>query len=108
MKKMSKIGLIAGASSLIATVSYAAPTTAAIQRGLADWVSLVAEILSFVCLAVFIVYTGKFISSNTKGNSDSGEGIKITNGVKNGIMTALVGIGICQAVVIVAQALFIK
>ena len=108
MKNLTKIGLITGALSLMATVSYAAPTQIALQRGLADWVSLVAEILSFVCLAVFIVYTGKFISSNSKGTSDSGEGIKITNGVKNGIMTALVGIGICQAVVIVAQALFIK
>ena len=107
MKKSLKIGLITGALSLVATNVFAAQT-AAVQRGLADWVSLVAEILSFVCLAVFILYTGKFISSVGKGGSDAGENVKVNNGVKNGIMTALVGIGICQAVVIVAQALFAK
>lgn len=80
----------------------------ALQNGLADWVSLVAELLSFVCLAVFIIYTGKFVSSAKSGNAESAENVKVTTGVKNGIMTALVGIGLCQAVIIIAQALFVK
>ena len=107
MRNTFKIGLITGALSMVATNAFAA-STVAVQRGLADWISLVAELLSFVCLAVFIVYTGKYISTNSKGASDSGENVKVNNGIKNGIMTALVGVGLCQAVVIVAQALFIK
>jgi hypothetical protein len=64
--------------------------------------------MSFICLAVFILYTGKYVSSTKSGTADSAEGVKVTTGVKNGIMTALVGIGLCQAVIIVAQALFVK
>ena len=78
-----------------------------LQNGLADWVSLVAELLSFVCLAVFILYTGKYVKTSRQGG-DTAENVKTTAGVRNGIMTALVGIGICQAAVIVAQALFVK
>ncbi|MBR3280323.1 MAG: hypothetical protein IKI57_00555 [Clostridia bacterium] len=78
-----------------------------LQNGLADWVSLVAELLSFVCLAVFILYTGKYVKTSKQGG-DAAESVKTTAGVRNGIMTALVGIGLCQAVVIVAQALFVK
>ncbi len=103
---MKKIGLLTTAMSLAATTCYAAPTTM-LQRGLADWVSLVAEILSFVCLAVFILYTGKFL--NTSKDASSGEeNVKVTTGIKNGIMTALVGIGVCQAVIIVVQAVLAK
>ena len=79
-----------------------------LQNGLADWVSLVAELLSFICLAVFVLYTGRYVSSSKTGSADTAENVKVANGVKNGIMTALVGIGLCQAVVIIAQALFIK
>ena len=80
-----------------------------LQTGLADWVSLVAELLSFVCLAVFILYTGKYVKTSKNGTTDgAAESVKTTTGVRNGIMTALVGIAVCQAVVIVAQAIFIK
>ncbi len=79
-----------------------------LQNGLADWVSLVAELMSFICLAVFILYTGKYVQATKTGSADSAEGVKVTTGVKNGIMTALVGIGLCQAVIIIAQALFVK
>ncbi len=101
-----RIGLLTGALSLVATNAFAAPT-ALLKNGLADWVSLVAEILSFVCLGVFILYTGKYLNTN-KGTSSSGENVKVNNAVKNGIMTGLVGIGICQAVIIVAQAVLVK
>ena len=104
---MKKIGLMTGALSMVATTAFAAPT-GLIQRGLADWVSLVAEILSFVCLAVFILYTAKFLNTSKGQPSESGENVKVTDGLKNGIMTALVGIGVCQAVIIVAQAIFAK
>ncbi len=100
-----RLTVLTGALSLVATTSFAA--NGILERGLADWVSLCAEILSFVCLAVFILYTGKFLNTS-KGNADGEENVKITNGVKNGIMTALVGIGICQAVIIVAQAIFAR
>ena len=79
-----------------------------LQTGLADWVSLVAELLSFVCLAVFILYTGKYVKTSKGSTDGAAENVKTTTGVRNGIMTALVGIAVCQAVVIVAQAIFIK
>ncbi len=103
---MKKVALLTSLFSLVATTSFAAPTEV-ISRGLADWVSLVAEILSFVCLAVFILYAGKFLGTSKSAN-DGEENVKVTTGIKNGIMTALVGIGICQAVIIVAQALFAR
>lgn len=103
--KLLKIGTLTGA--LLSSTCFAA-STQLIQSGLADWVSLVAEILSFVCLAAFILYTGKFLNISKGGNGDSAENVKVTTGVKNGIMTTLVGIGLCQAVIIVAQALFVK
>ena len=105
--KLLKIATLTGALSMVATSAFAANPTL-IQNSLADWVSLCAEILSFVCLAVFILYTGKYLNTTKGGSSDTAENVKVTNGVKNGIMTALVGIGICQAVIIVAQALFVR
>ncbi len=102
-----KVGALVTLASTIATSSFAATTT--LTSGLADWVSLVAEILSFVCLAIFIIYAGKYITTSSKGgDTGAAENVRMTEGVKNGIMTALVGIGICQAVIIVAQALFVK
>ena len=99
-----KIGALTVAMTMAAPVVFAAGSTA-VKSGLADWVSLVAEILSFVCLTVFAIYTGRFVTSSKNG-SEASE--KVADGVRNGIMTCLVGIGICQAVVIVAQTLFIK
>ncbi len=103
-----RIGLLTGVSLAISSVAFA-DVDAQVTRGLADWVSLVAEILSFVCLAVFILYAGRLLNSN-KGQStgDSESATRVNAGVKNGIMTALVGIAICQAVIIVAQAVFVK
>ena len=97
-----KVGLLTTLFTTVATSAFAAPTTA-LKNGLADWASLVAEILSFVCLAVFIIYTGKYVNTTKSGNADSAENVRVTAGVRDGIMTALIGIGICQAVVIIAQ-----
>ena len=102
-----KVGALTVMASTLVTTAFAG-VNQALQNGLADWVSLVAEILSFACLAVFIVYAGKYITTSKSASSGAAENVKVTEGVKNGIMTALVGIGICQAVIIVAQALFIK
>ena len=99
-----KIGALTIAMSMTAPAVFAAGSVA-VKKGLADWVSLVAEILSFVCLTVFAIYTGRFVVSSKAGSEVSE---KTADGVRNGIMTALVGIGICQAVVIVAQTLFVK
>ena len=103
---MKKLGLLTAAMTLVASTCYAAPASI-LERGLADWVSIVAEVLSFVCLAMFILYTGKYLNS-AKGGATGEENVKVTTGVRNGIMTALVGIGLCQAVIIVAQAIFAK
>ncbi len=62
----NKIMTLTGAISLL-PVSALAANEFAVQRGLADWVSIVAEMLSFICLIVFILYTGKYL----KGNSAS-------------------------------------
>ncbi len=101
--KLQKVGLLTGLFSMVATSAFAAPSRA-LTNGLADWVSLVAEVLSFVCLAAFIIYTGKYVSSSKNGTTtDTAENIKVAAGIRDGIMTCLIGIGICQAVVIVAQ-----
>ncbi len=104
-----RIGLLTGASLAVSSVAFAA-ADAQVTRGLADWVSLVAEILSFVCLAVFVLYAGRLLNAN-KGQTSSDTdttATKVNTGVKNGIMTALVGIAICQAVIIVAQVIYAK
>lgn len=107
MKLLKNIGLLTGASLAMSSVAFAAGEQ--ITRNLADWVSLVAEILSFVCLIVFILYAGKLLNINknqSQGGTEDATATKVSAGVKNGIMTALVGIALCQAVIIVAQALF--
>ncbi|MBR6253504.1 MAG: hypothetical protein IKR04_06695 [Clostridia bacterium] len=108
---VKKIGLLTGASLAVSSIAFAAGE--GVTRSLADWVSLVAEILSFVCLAVFIIYAGKLLKINKDqapggGDQQDATATRVSNGVKNGIMTTLVGIALCQAVIIVAQALFAK
>ena len=107
---IKRVGLLTGASLAVSSIAFAAGE--GITRDLADWVSLVAEILSFVCLAVFIIYAGKLLKINkdstTGGDQQDTTATKVSSGVKNGIMTTLVGIALCQAVIIVAQALFAK
>ncbi len=112
MKLNTKVGALLTTFVGTASVCYAdligpsvSPT---VTRGLADWVSLVAEVLSLLCLVMFIIYTGKFIThSNKVGETTEGDQ-KFSDGIKNGVMTSLVGIAICQAAIIVAQAVFVK
>jgi len=110
MKFVNKLGIITTSMALSSTIANAVSQTA-LYRGLGDWISLVAEVLSFVCLFVFITYIGKYLFiSKTKGGSSNtdGEYAKQEAGLKNGIMTGLVGIALCQAVIIVAQIVLVK
>ncbi len=110
MKLLKRVGVLTSVGMLASTCALAA-TEQVITRSLADWVSLVAEILSFVCLAVFILYAGRLLNGQKGGQSGDAQdatATRVNSGVKNGIMTALVGIALCQAVIIVAQAIFAK
>lgn len=75
-----------------------------VARGLSEWVSIVAEILSVFCLIMFAMYMGRFFSIKT--DKDAENDTKVTPGVKNGMMTCLIGIAICQAAIIVVQLFF--
>ena len=64
----------------------------------------VIKITVLLCLLIFAIYMGRFFSIKTDKNSENDT--KVAPGVKNGMMTALVGIAICQAAIIVAQLCF--
>jgi hypothetical protein len=110
MKLNAKVGALLATLASTASVCYAdivSPASASpvVTRSLVDWVSLVAEILSLFGLVVFILYIGKFITSTNKGEEMDD---KTSNHIKNGVMTSLVIIALCQAVIIVVQAVFVK
>lgn len=69
-----------------------------------DWIAIIAEILSVLCLIVFAIYMGRFITVKTDKNPENDE--KIIPGVRNAMMTALIGIALCQAAMIVAKLCF--
>ena len=99
-----KIAVATVATTMMSTVVNAAAETTTLARGLGDWVAIVSEILSVLCLVIFAIYMGRFFSIKT--DKDSENDTKVAPGVKNGMMTALVGIAICQAAIIVAQLCF--
>lgn len=99
-----KIALVTLATTMMSTVVNASAEAGTLARGLGDWVAIVAEILSVLCLLIFAIYMGRFFSIKTDKNSENDT--KVAPGVKNGMMTALVGIAICQAAIIVAQLCF--
>lgn len=103
--KNKKIAMAAIATPMISTVVNAsiAPTEAVAQT-LGDYISIVAEFLTVFCLIIFAMYMGRFLAVNTKNNSEGDT--KIISGLKNGMMTALIGMAICQAAIIVAQLIF--
>lgn len=74
------------------------------MNGIADWIAIVAEVLSVLCLVVFAIYMGRFFSIKT--DKDAENDSKVLPGVRNGIMTTLVGMAICQATIIVTQIFF--
>ena len=103
-----KIAVATVATTMMSTVVNAmvpmASETSSISRDLGDWVAIVAEILSVLCLIIFAIYMGRFFSIKT--DKDSENDTKVAPGVKNGMMTALIGIAICQAAIIVSQLCF--
>ncbi len=112
MKLSTKVGMLTASFMGVASTTCFAdlinPERQTVTRSLTDWVSLVAEILSLLCLIVFILYTAKFIKHSKESNGNAEENAKFITGIKNGVMTSLVGIAICQAVIIVMQVVFGK
>jgi len=93
------------AVSSTSSVAYASTTAnAELGRTLGDWIAIVAEILSVLCLVVFALYMGRFFSIKTDKEKENDS--KVAPGVKNGMMTALIGMAFCQAAIIVAQLCF--
>ena len=100
-----KVALVVATATMLSTVAFASTTAnAELGRTLGDWVAIVAEILSVLCLVVFALYMGRFFTIKT--DSDVENDSKVAPGVKNGMMTALIGMAICQAAIIVAQICF--
>ena len=99
-----KIALATLATTMMSTVVNATGSQTAVEKGLADWVSIIAELLSVLCIIVFAIYMGRFFSIKTDNDKKNDE--KVAPGVKNGMMTALIGIAIAQAAIIVSQLCF--
>lgn len=99
-----KIALATIATSMLSTVAFATNGSTEVGRTLGDWIAIVAEILTVLCLVVFALYMGRFFSIKT--DKDTENDSKVAPGVRNGMMTALVGMAICQAAIIVAQICF--
>ena len=100
-----KVALTTIAATMISTVVNATASSAdAVSKNLGDWVAIVAQVLSILCLVIFAMYMGRYLTIKTDKNSENDE--KVLPGVRNGIMTCLIGIAICQAAIIVAQLCF--
>ena len=109
--KLMKGKKVAFATTLSMVLSTAAVNAVAtveqqqkLSRGLGDWIIIVAELLSVLCLVVFAVYMGRYVTlvGDKKAELDD----KTVKGVHNGIVTTLVGIAICQAAMIVSKICF--
>lgn len=104
LTKSNKVGIFTTLSMLMsAAVVNATNSTEAVSKSLGDWVIIVAEILSILCLVVFALYMGRFVTLKT-GKEEPEE--RVIHGVRNGMMTTLVGMAFCQAAVIVARLCF--
>lgn len=100
-----KIALATLATTMMSTVVNANTVTSElVGKSAADVVVVVAEVLTILCLVVFALYMGRFFSIKTDKEAENNE--KVLSGVKNGIMTALIGMAICQAAIIVSQLCF--
>jgi len=105
--KKGKVALTTMAITMMTTAVNATTQTVAdekLARSLGDWVTIVAEVLTFTCLIIFAVYMGRFFSIRTDKDAENDE--KVLPGVRNGMMTALVGIALAQAALIVARLCF--
>ena len=104
LTKSNIVSMVTTLSMLMSTaVVNATNSTEAVSKTLGDWVSLVAEILSILCLVVFALYMGRFVTLKT-GKEEADE--KVVHGVRNGMMTTLVGMAFCQAAIIVVKLCF--
>jgi len=68
LTKSKKVAFITTLSMLMSTAVVNATSAAsadAVANGLADWVTIVAEILSILCLVVFAIYMGRFVTIKT-------------------------------------------
>lgn len=104
---MTKKVTIATTLSMLMTTAVVNATTAGnevVAKSLGTWISIVAQILSLLCLIVFAIYMGRFITVKTDKDPENDE--KVVPGVRNAMMTALVGIAICEAAMIVAKLCF--
>lgn len=100
-----KIALTTLATTLTSTVVNATSSSnLAVAKSLGDWVTVVAEILSVLCIIIFAMYMGRFFSIKTDKDGENDE--KVLPGVRNGMMTTLIGVAICQAAIIVARLCF--
>lgn len=98
-----KFALATTLATMMPTVVNAA-SEEVVAKGLSDWISIVAELLSVFCLIMFAIYMGRFFSIKTDNDAENDK--KVAPGVKNGMMTCLIGIAICQAAIIVTQLVF--
>lgn len=100
-----KIALVTMATTMMSTVVNATGSKdAALARDLGDWGTLVCEILSVLLLVVFAIYMGRFFSIKTDKDAENDE--KVLPGVKNCMMTMLIGIAFLQAAIIVFKTCF--
>lgn len=96
-----KIALATLATTMMSTVVNATAGEADIAtQNIGNWVTIIAEILSVLCLLVFTIYLARFLSIKNNGEE------KVVVGVRNGVITGLVGMAVCQAVIIVSQLCF--
>lgn len=101
LNNKKKIAITTAMLTMMTTVVNATATNDVIARGLGEWVTIVAEILTFLCLIIFAIYMGRFFEVKTDKDEE-----KVAHGVRNGMMTALIGVAICQAAIIVARICF--
>lgn len=74
-----------------------------VGKSMGEITEIVAMILSILCLVVFAIYLGKFLAIKNDGVEEND---KMLPHLSNGMMTALVGIAVCQAVMVVAKLCF--
>lgn len=100
-----KVALATIATTMASTVVNAEiANSEKVSMGLTSWIALVSEILSVLLIVIFAIYLSKFLKLKSSKDSEPDE--KVLNGVRNGVMTSLVGVALCQAVIIVTKLFF--
>lgn len=106
LNKTKKITILTTIATLMSSAVVNATSTESISSdaNIADFIAVIAQVLSILCLIVFAIYMGRFVTIKTDDDKSNGE--KLIPGVRNALMTSLVGIAICQATIIVVQQCF--